>query len=82
MFGLFDIPKMVGAAAIAALITWAITAPVQYAKGKATGRAAVVEEVTKRNQAAGVEAQKVKSRIDECDERGGTWDQETGTCAD
>lgn len=80
MFGLLDIPKMVGAAAIAALITWVATAPMQYAKGKAAGRAAVVEEVTKRNMEAGAEARKAKSRIDACDERGFTWDQETGTC--
>lgn len=80
MFGLLDIPKMVGAAVLAALITYAVTAPTYYAKGRAAGRAALASEVTKQNHAAGEAARAAKSRIDACDDSGGTWSQETGTC--
>lgn len=80
MFGLLDIPKMLGAAVLAALLTWAVVAPTQYLRGRADGKAAIVAEVSKRNHDAGHAATVAKSRIDACDDVGGTWRQETGTC--
>lgn len=80
MFGLLDIPKMVGAAVLAAGLTYAVVAPTQYLKGRAAGKAEIVAAVTKQNAEAAGAARQARSTIDACDEAGGTWNQETGRC--
>ena len=81
MFGLLEIPKMVGAAVIAAGLTYAVVAPVKYAAGYSAGKTTMVVAVTRQNSKATAAARQAKSAIDECDEAGGTWKQEDGTCS-
>ena len=80
MFGILDIPKMLGAAVIAAGLTYAIVAPAQYLKGRAAGKAEIVAVVTKQNANAAAAARQARNSIDACDEANGTWNQESGRC--
>ena len=80
MFGLLDVPKILGTAAIVAGLTYAVVAPAKYAAGFHAGKAAMAAAVEKQNSVAAEAAHQARSVIDACFDRGGEWLQEDQKC--
>lgn len=80
MFGLLDVPKILGTAVIVAGLTYAVVAPAKYASGFQAGKQAMAAAVEKQNSVAAEAAHHARSIIDACFDRGGEWISEDGRC--
>ena len=45
------------------------------------GKAAAVEAIEKANRASNAKADKAQLTVDQCHDKGGTWNREAGKCA-